>query len=71
VIAGRFQIAPQVLSLLAGGFDTMELSLVPERALRTALQQARQRKKAPDYGGTPVLEGPVTGPIVEAGEEGG
>jgi hypothetical protein len=69
IISGRFEIAPQVLGLLAGGFDTMELSLVPDDELRVALEQARKSKKAPDYGGTTVLEGPVTGPIVEAGEE--
>ncbi len=68
VIAGRFQIAPQVLGLLAGGFDQMELSLVDDNALRAALEDARKSKKAPNYGGTPVLAGPVTGPIVEAGE---
>jgi hypothetical protein len=68
VISGRFEVAPQVLGLLASGFDTMELSIVPDDELRTALAQARKSKKAPSYGGTPVLEGPVTGPIVEAGE---
>jgi hypothetical protein len=71
VISGRFEVAPQVLGLLASGFDTMELSIVPNDELRTALAQARKAKKAPSYGGTPVLEGPVTGPIVEAGEEEG
>jgi hypothetical protein len=71
VISGRFEVAPQVLGLLASGFDTMELSIVPNDELRTALAQARKSKKAPSYGGTPVLEGPVTGPIVEAGESEG
>jgi hypothetical protein len=70
LISGRFQIAAQVLGLLAGGFDTMEVSLVPDGELRSALKQARTAKKAPNYGGTTILEGPVTGPIVEAGEEG-
>jgi hypothetical protein len=69
LISGRFQIASQVLGLLAGGFDTMEVSLVPDGELRSALKQARTAKKAPNYGGTTILEGPVTGPIVEAGEE--
>ncbi len=70
VVSGRFQIAAQVLGLLAGGFDKMELSLVPDAELRSALKQARTAKKAPQYGGTAILEGPVTGPIVEAGEAG-
>jgi hypothetical protein len=68
IISGRFQIAPQVLGLLAGGFDEMEVSLVDDQVLRAALAQARKSEKAPDYDGTPVLSGPVTGPIVEAGE---
>ena len=68
VIGGRFQVAPQVLGLLAGGFDEMEVSIVPDSALKVALAQARKSQKAPDYGGTPILRGPVTGPIVEAGE---
>jgi hypothetical protein len=68
IISGRFQIAPQVLGLLAGGFDEMEVSLVDDDVLRAALAQARKSKKAPDYEGTTVLSGPITGPIVEAGE---
>jgi hypothetical protein len=68
IISGRFQIAPQVLGLLAGGFDEMEVSLVDDDVLRAALAQARKSEKAPDYEGTTVLSGPVTGPIVEAGE---
>ena len=37
IISGRFEVAPQVLGLLASGFDTMELSIVPNDELRTAL----------------------------------
>jgi outer membrane biosynthesis protein TonB len=70
VISGRFQVAAQVLGLLAGGFDEMEVSLVADDTLKAALAEARNAKKAPDYGGTAVLAGPVTGPIVEAGGEG-
>jgi hypothetical protein len=69
-ISGSFQIAPQVLGLLASGFDEMELSLVSDSELGAALKAARQAKKAPDYGGVVVLSGPVTGAIVEAGEQG-
>jgi outer membrane biosynthesis protein TonB len=70
VISGRFQVAPQVLGLLAGGFDEMEVSLVPNDELKVALAQAKKAQKAPSYGGEAVLAGPVTGPIVEAGEKG-
>jgi hypothetical protein len=68
IISGRFQVAAQVLGLLAGGFDEMEVSLVDDDVLRAALAQARKSEKPPDYEGTTVLAGPVTGPIVEAGE---
>jgi DNA-binding CsgD family transcriptional regulator len=70
LIAGRFQVASQVLGLLAGGFDEMEISLVADDTLKAALAEARNAKKAPNYGGTAVLAGPVTGPIVEAGAKG-
>jgi hypothetical protein len=69
-IEGSFQVAPQVLGLLASGFDTMEVSLVSNNELGTALKAARSAKKAPSYSGTPVLRGAVTGAIVEAGEQG-
>ena len=52
IISGRFQVAPQVLGLLAGGFDEMEVSLVDDDVCGTALAQARKSKKAPDYEGT-------------------
>jgi hypothetical protein len=68
-ISGRFQVANQVLGLLAGGFDEMEVSLVPNNELKVALAQAKESRKAPSYGGEAVLAGPVTGPIVEAGGE--
>jgi hypothetical protein len=70
VISGRFQVATQVLGLLAAGFDEMEVSLVPNDELKVALSQAKTSRKAPSYGGEAVLTGKVTGPIVEAGGEG-
>ena len=67
-IAGRFQVAPEVLGLLASGFDEMDVSLVGDRRLKVALAQARKTRKAPAYGGVETLRGTITGPIVEAGE---
>lgn len=67
-IAGRFQVAAEVLGLLANGFDRMEVSLVGDQRLKVALAQAKKSRKAPAYGGEAVLRGTVTGPIVEAGE---
>jgi hypothetical protein len=71
VINGRFEVATQVLGLLAAGFDEMEVALVDDDRLRVALAQAQKSGDAPDYGGATVLSGAVTGPIVEAGGDEG
>jgi len=68
-IVGSFRIAPQILGLLASGYDTMEVSLVPNDELGTALKAAQKSGTAPAYGGTELASGAVTGPIVEAGEK--
>lgn len=65
-ISGQYQVAPEALGLLAGGFDQMEVSLVSNATLRTALARARKERKVPSYGGTAVLRGPITGPFVNA-----
>jgi hypothetical protein len=64
-IAGQYQIAPEALGLLAGGFDQMEVSLVSNASLKTALTQAKKERKALSYSGAVVLRGKVTGPIVK------
>ncbi|HEX8958376.1 MAG TPA: hypothetical protein VF770_00985, partial [Solirubrobacterales bacterium] len=63
-IAGQYQVAPEALGLLAGGFDQMEVSLVSNASLKTALTQAKRERKALSYSGAVVLRGKVTGPIV-------
>jgi hypothetical protein len=65
-ISGQYQVAPEALGLLAGGFDQMEVSLVSNATLRTALARARKERKVPSYGGSAVLRGPITGPFVNA-----
>jgi hypothetical protein len=69
-LIGTFPIAPQVLGLLASGFDEMEVSLVANGELSAALKAAQESKAAPKYSGTDILRGAVTGAIVEAGEQG-
>jgi hypothetical protein len=69
-LEGSFQIAPQVLGLLASGWDTMEVSLVSNGELSTALKAARSAKQAPSFEGVDALRGEITGAIVEAGEQG-
>jgi hypothetical protein len=68
-ISGQFQVPSTALGLLASGFDEMEVSLVPNSELRVAVTEAQKTKKTPKFGGTDVLRGPVTGPVVEKGEE--
>ena len=71
-ISGQFQVPATALGLLASGFDEMEVSLVDNAELRTAVSQAQKQKQTPRFKGTDVLRGPVTGPVIEnAGEEEG
>jgi hypothetical protein len=69
-LSGRINLMPQILGFLAGGFDEMELSLVPTSELKSARAQVTKTHATPQYGGEAVLTGKVTGPIVEAGGEG-
>ena len=62
-ISGQFQVPATALSLLASGFDEMEVSLVANDELRAAVTQAQQKKKTPQFEGTDVLRGTVTGPV--------
>ena len=68
-ISGQFQVPATALSLLASGFDEMEVSLVANDELRAAVTQAQQKKKTPQFEGTDVLRGTVTGPVIQAAEE--
>jgi hypothetical protein len=70
-ISGQFQVPANVLGLLASGYEEMEVSLVVNKELEAALQQARTAKVPPEFGGEAVLRGPVTGRIVELGKKGG
>jgi hypothetical protein len=67
-IATQIQLPATVLGALASGFDEMEVSLVVNNELESALKQARGEESVPDFGGEPVLRGEVTGPVV-VGEE--
>jgi hypothetical protein len=71
-ISGQFQVPATALGLLASGFDEMEVSLVDNAELRVAVSQAQKQKQTPQFKGTDVLRGPVTGPVIEnaGGEEG-
>jgi hypothetical protein len=68
-IAGQYKISTRSLGLLSVGFDQMEVSLVSNSELRSALEAANKEGKAPVYSGTDVLRGSVTGPIVDAAKK--
>jgi hypothetical protein len=67
-IGGQFQIAPESLGLLASGYDELEVSLVSDATLRTALAKATKEKKPPNFQSEDVLRGKVTGPIAASAE---
>jgi hypothetical protein len=66
-LGGQYPVAPNVLGLLASGYDEMEVSSVVNEELRTALAKAQQDKAPPDFESTDVLRGTITGPIVRTG----
>ncbi|HEX5761614.1 MAG TPA: hypothetical protein VFY04_00640 [Solirubrobacterales bacterium] len=69
-IATQIEVPATVLGALAGGYDEMEVSLVVNKELETALKRARGKESAPDFGAEPVLRGEVTGPVVVGARDG-
>ena len=70
-LGGSFQVAPEVLGLIASGYDQIEISLIPNGELKAALTTPATRTSRPRYSGTDLLRGELTGPIVDAVREGG
>ncbi len=62
----QFKVSPESVGLLASGFDEIEVSLVSNAKLRSALEQAKKTGGVPAYAGTTVLRGKVEGPAVNA-----
>jgi hypothetical protein len=66
-LASQFRVPVEVLGYLANEtFTQMAITLVDDSALDAALKEATKAKESPDYTGTAVLRGEVTGPIVGA-----
>lgn len=64
-LASQFEVPVEVLGFLANEtFTQMAITLVEDSRLDTSLKEATKAKKSPDYTGTAVLRGEVTGPIV-------
>ncbi len=66
-IAAKFEIPVEVLGYLADEtFTDLVLTRTEDTQLEAALEKAAKAKTTPDYTGTEVLRGKVTGPIVGA-----
>lgn len=66
-IAAKFEIPVEVLAYLADEtFTDLVLTRTEDSQLTAALKAAAKAKTTPDYTGTEVLRGKVTGPIVGA-----
>ncbi len=66
-IASQFEVPTEVLAYLANEtFDQVAITLTSEAKLKSSLEAATKAGEAPAYTGTPVLSGPITGPIIGA-----
>jgi hypothetical protein len=66
-IGAQFEVPIEVLGYLANEtFRQITITLVDEGQLKASLKKATKEKKSPEYTGTEVLTGTVTGPIVGA-----
>lgn len=69
-LASQFRVPVEVLGYLANEtFTQMAITLVDNSDLDAALKRATKAKESPDYTGTAVLRGEVTGPIVGAAKQ--
>lgn len=66
-IGAQFEVPIEVLGYLANEtFKQIAITLVEEDALKASLAKATRAKESPEYTGTEVLRGTVTGSIVGA-----
>jgi len=71
-IGAQFEVPTEVLGYLANEtFDQIVVTEVVDSQLEAAVNKATSEKKAPDYTGTAVLEGQITGPIIGAAKKKG
>jgi hypothetical protein len=69
-IATQFEVPTEVLAYLANEtFDQVAITLTSEAKLKASLEAATKAGEAPAYTGTPVLRGPITGPIIGAAKK--
>jgi outer membrane biosynthesis protein TonB len=71
-ISAQVEVPTEILAYLAKGtFDELTLSLTEDAQLKASVEKAAKETKSPDYTGTDVLQGKITGPIVGAGDKAG
>lgn len=69
-INAQVEVPTEILAYLADEtFSQIAVTRTDESRLQLSLRQATKEKKAPDYTGTEVLRGTVTGPIVGAAKK--
>jgi hypothetical protein len=65
-IAAQFPIPTQLLAYVASGaFNQIDISLTPEAAYAAEVARAKKQRRLPQYTGTDVLRGQITGPAVK------
>jgi hypothetical protein len=71
-LGARFPVPAELLALVANGsFNQVYLSLTDDAAYKAEIAEAKQQRRLPRYTGETILRGEITGPIIEAGAEGG
>jgi outer membrane biosynthesis protein TonB len=65
-LAAQYPLPSEVITYLASGaFDQIDISLTKNSTLAASLALAKKQKSAPNYTGTDVLRGMITGPFVK------
>jgi hypothetical protein len=68
-IRAQVEVPVEILAYLANEtFDQIAITATDESQLKASLARATKAKQAPDYTGTEVLRGTITGPIVGAAQ---
>jgi hypothetical protein len=66
-IGAQFEVPTEVLAYLADEtFDQIAVTETEDAALNASIKRATGEKSTPDYTGTEVLRGTITGPIIGA-----
>ena len=65
-IAAQFPIPTQLLAYVASGaFNQIDISLTSNSAYKDEVAKAKKEKRLPQYTGTDILRGTITGPAVK------